>query len=271
MTSRYDRRDILKGAGAACATSFLWPATKDAPQQNVQIAGRHVEVQIAPVSAHTFRLSVLAIEGGQTQSIKCNGSLVQCSWGPALAKLIGEERERTFKSGELSIKLTANPLQVVVQNAKGDIAQQLTIHSGTGAASFAIGDSALLGLGEGGPQFDRRGSTDTMRSGQGGYHLGTHGGRVPIPWLIGTAGWALYFHQPFGTFDFTGTEGKFLPKDPASALPLDIFIVISQEPKVLMAEYAKLTGHPELPPLWSFGYQQSHRTLANHDEVIAEA
>ena len=110
-----------------------------------------------------------------------------------------------------------------------------------------------------------------MRSGQGGYQLRTHGGRVPIPWLIGTAGWALYFHQSFGTFDFTGAEGKFLPKDPASALPLDIFIVISQEPKILMAEYARLTGHPELPPLWSFGYQQSHRTLASHDEVIAEA
>jgi alpha-glucosidase/alpha-D-xyloside xylohydrolase len=38
-----------------------------------------------------------------------------------------------------------------------------------------------------------------------------------------------------------------------------------------MAEYAKLTGHPEMPPLWSLGYQQSHRTLAGRDEILQEA
>ena len=38
-----------------------------------------------------------------------------------------------------------------------------------------------------------------------------------------------------------------------------------------MAEYARLTGHAEMPPLWSFGYQQSHRTLASREEVLSEA
>jgi alpha-glucosidase/alpha-D-xyloside xylohydrolase len=38
-----------------------------------------------------------------------------------------------------------------------------------------------------------------------------------------------------------------------------------------MAEYARLTGYAEMPPLWSFGYQQSHRTLASREEIIAEA
>jgi len=270
-THRYDRRGILKGAGAICATGFLWPASNDVSPQNLQIAGRTVEVQILPVSPHTCRLSVLPLEGGQLQPVKGNGSLVQASWGPPLAKFAGAEKEHVVKVGELSVKLSANPLRVVIKNARDEVVRQLTIDSGTGAVSFLLEDSALFGLGEGGPQFDRRGSIDAMRSGQGGYQLHTHGGRVPIPWLIGTAGWALYFHQPFGTFDLTGTDGKFIPKDPASALPFDIFVVISQEPKVLIAEYARLIGHPELPPLWSFGYQQSHRTLASHEEVIAEA
>ena len=38
-----------------------------------------------------------------------------------------------------------------------------------------------------------------------------------------------------------------------------------------MAAYATLTGRPALPPLWSLGYQQSHRTLASRAEVVAEA
>ena len=271
MTNRCDRRDMLKGFGAVCAAHFLWTSRGEAAPQSPRIAGRDVEVQLGPVSAHTFRLSVLPLEGGQPQALKGNGSLVQASWGPPLARFMDSQREQVVKSGQLNVKLSLNPLQALVETAKGDVAQKLIIDSETGAVSFSIRDSALLGLGEGGPQFDRRGSTDAMRSGQGGYQLGTHGGRMPIPWLIGTAGWALYFHQPFGTFDFTGTEGRFLPKDPRRALPLDIFVVVSREPPVLMSEYAKLTGHPELPPLWAFGYQQSHRTLASHEEVLAEA
>ena len=39
----------------------------------------------------------------------------------------------------------------------------------------------------------------------------------------------------------------------------------------MMAEYAALTGFPALPPLWAFGYQQSHRTLASREEIVQEA
>ncbi len=271
MTYFYDRRDLLKGAGALCATGLLWPEKAGAVQRDLRIAGREVELQIAPASAHTFRLTVFGIDGGKTEPVRGNGSLVRESWGPPTAKFTGTQSRRMVTVGEQDIKLSVDPTRVIVQSASRETVQQLTIDSETGAVSFLVGNSALLGLGEGGPQFDRRGSQDQMRSGQGGYELATHGGRVPIPWLIGTAGWALYFHQPFGTFDFTGTEGRFIPKDPSSALPLDVFIVASRDPSVIMAEYANLTGHPEIPPLWSLGYQQSHRTLASLEEVLAEA
>ena len=109
-----------------------------------------------------------------------------------------------------------------------------------------------------------------MKNGQGGYKLETHGARVGIPWIIATAGWAIFFHQPFGTFDFTGSQSKFAPASENKPFPLDIFFVASRDPATIMAEYARLTGHAELPPLWSLGYQQSHRTLASRDEVLAE-
>ncbi len=38
----------------------------------------------------------------------------------------------------------------------------------------------------------------------GGVRLRTHGGRVPIQWLVGTDGWGVYVHRPLGAFDFTG-------------------------------------------------------------------
>jgi alpha-glucosidase/alpha-D-xyloside xylohydrolase len=38
-----------------------------------------------------------------------------------------------------------------------------------------------------------------------------------------------------------------------------------------MGEYARITGYPEMVPLWSFGYQQSHRTLGPPEEIVQEA
>ena len=82
----------------------------------------------------------------------------------------------------------------------------------------------------------------------------------------------MFVHQPGGTFDLTGgpkaSSRRFAG---AAALPLDIFIVTAREPARILAEYARLTGHPEMPPLWSLGYQQSHRTLASRDVVLSIA
>ena len=102
--------------------------------------------------------------------------------------------------------------------------QELTVDE-AGTLDFLIGDAPLLAFGEGGPQFDRRGAVDAMRNGQGGYQLRTHGGRVPVQWLIGTAGWAIFIHQPFGAFDLKGPKGRMTSTPP---LPLDCFVVVSK-------------------------------------------
>ena len=205
------------------------------------------KIVVTPISAKTVRIS-------RGRPIPADGSLVELG---------------RVASGDLKVELTG-PLTVRVEMVKsGKLVQQLRIDPQTGVVTFELGDGPLLGLGEGGPQFDRRGSTDRMKSGQGGYKLRTHGGRVPIPWIIGTGGWAMFIHQPFGTFDFTGSAGRFEPASPDAAL--DLFVIGASDPASIMAEYARLTGYPEMPPLWSLGYQQSHRTLGSREEILAEA
>lgn len=273
MSKRYDRRDVLKSAGAATA-ALLSPRRQSADQaqaENLQVAGQDVEIQIAPVSARTFRLTVRPIQNGRLVAVPVNGALVKTSWGAPVARLRGAVQAQTVKVGDLMVKVSPNPLTFTVTNKEGDTVQTIAIDQQTGNVSFATGNAPLLGLGEGGPQFDRRGNTERMRSGQGGYRLATNGTRVPIPWIIGTGGWALFFNQPFGTFDFTGDPSKFLPTGPDTALPLDLFVVAAKEPAAILGEYARITGHPELPPLWSLGYQQSHRTLASREEILDEA
>lgn len=270
MSKRYDRREVLKGISAACAAAYLLPG-QDANAKTFRVAGKDVEIQISTVSAHTFRLSVVPVENGTTVAIPANGCLVRHSWGEPLVKMRRSASPQTVKSGNLTIRINPDSLSFTIENGSSSQIQDISIENDSGVVSFDTGNAPLFGLGEGGPQFDRRGSVETMRNGQGGYKLATHGSRVPIPWLISTSGWAIFFNQPFGTFDFTGARSKFQPADPDSALPLDVFFVASAEPAKIMAEYVRLTGHAELPPLWSLGYQQSHRTLASREEILDEA
>ena len=263
MSPRWNRRDLLKGFLAASGGMLVRQAGAATPLQDAQ-----VEIQITSVSPHTFRLSVLPVKDGATGNIPTDGSLVKKSWGNPIATLRGEPG-RTISAGNLRLKISSQPVSIEVSNPKGDVIQQLEWDEKVGVLSFLNGNAPLFGLGEGGPQFDRRGSTDSMISGQGGYKLETHGGRVPIPWIIGTAGWAIFVHQPYGTFDFTGERGKFQSSNLGAGL--DLFFIGSADPVTIMAEYAHLTGLAEMPPLWSFGYQQSHRTLASREEIVAEA
>ncbi|MBI3493119.1 MAG: glycoside hydrolase family 31 protein [Acidobacteria bacterium] len=274
MTS-ISRRELLKRVGSVSAGALVGAPGAGARDDAITVAAQPVEIAIAAASSLTARITIAAIVNGSAQAVRGDGSLVDRRWPAPVARLRTLPRPAAARAGDLIVRASVGgperpALHITVSHANGRTVQQLHIDQQTGALTFALGDRPLLGLGEGGPQFDRRGSTDRMRSGQSGYELRTHGGRVPVQWLIGTDGWAMFIHQPYGTFDFSGTEGRFDP--PAGApLPLDFFVVGASDPAAIMAEYARLTGYPEMPPLWSFGYQQSHRTLASRDEILQEA
>lgn len=268
MSPKWNRRDILRGFAAIPSAILIWPNV--VRSENAIVDGPQLEVQITPVSDHTLRFTVFSASQGSQRSIPYDGSLVQESWDTGV-NAIPEGAGREVSLGSFRITISWHPVSITVADARSESIQRFEWDESSGSLSFLTGTRPLLGLGEGGPQFDRRGSIDEMRSGQGGYKLPTHGGRVPIPWIIGMEGWAIFFHQPSGTFDFSGAKSKFIPKHRESALPLDFFLISTTDPPTIMGEYARLTGLPELPPLWSLGYQQSHRTLASREEVIAEA
>jgi alpha-glucosidase/alpha-D-xyloside xylohydrolase len=256
------RRDALKTFGAAGAAALVRVPTAEGPG---------IEVAVAPSGQHSVRVTVSPRGRGRTLSVPLDGALAQpaTSSSAPVAKVMPPGDRHRIRCGAFNVSISFDPLTVRVDAADGRMVQQLQIDPGKGTLRFPIGDGPLLGLGEGGPQFDRRGSTDAMKNGQGGYRLRTHGGRAPVQWLVGTAGWAMFIHHPQGSFDFTGPEARF---DPATdGLPLDLFIVGARDPVQVMAEYARLTGHPEMPPLWSLGYLQSHRTLAGPDEIVKVA
>jgi alpha-glucosidase/alpha-D-xyloside xylohydrolase len=266
------RREAIQAFGLT-AGALLLRIDTDAAGQAITVGGQAVELSVAAISPYTIRVLVAPTGArGNANLLNADGALVDFKQQEKTVR-----PGRPVRFGDLTITATTSPIGVRVAGARGAVAQDLTIDA-DGTVHFLTGDAPLLGFGEGGVQFDRRGVVDQMRNGQGGYQLRTHGGRVPIQWLIGTGGWALFIHQPFGTFDLKGAVAALSPVQPGERsvpvqsvdrpVPLDCFVVVSKDPAVVMREYARITGLPEMPPLWSLGYQQSHRTLSGPDEVM---
>jgi alpha-glucosidase/alpha-D-xyloside xylohydrolase len=269
MPESISRRDALKQLGVAGAGVLVNGGVIRGQERAITVAGQPVEIAVSSLSATTVRITVRQLDNGVPAAIADTGALVADSPGRELARGREASAVARVRAGDLEVRFTASPPVLHVTTTGGSVVQTLTLDAAAPGMSFLLGDGPLLGLGEGGPQFDRKGSTDRMRNGQGGYELATHGTRAPVQWLIGTAnGWGMFIHQPYGAFDFTGAEGRFTPHANAAALPLDVFVVASRDPTVIMREYARITGLPEMPALWTFGYQQSHRTLAGAEEIL---
>ena len=172
--------------------------------QNIVAGGAPVEIVVSSVSPITARITVLPIASGVVGAIPVDGALVQSEWGQALARARSAAPLKSVQAGQLRVRFTDAPPTIVVETKSGEVVQRLTLDPVAPTLTFLLPKGPLLGLGEGGPQFDRKGTVDRGRSGQGGYMLRTHGGRVPIQWMVGTTdGWGMYIHQPLGAFDFS--------------------------------------------------------------------
>ena len=282
------RRDALALLGSAGAGALLapWaaPVAEAVPPQEpgfpLFIAGQRAELSITIVTPHLLRVSVLPLQkDGSAQATKPSPVLVQRDWPEPAMKIQtlarpqprSQFRAQSIPWGDLQVRVFPEPLTIFVQGRRGRIIPRLRFDLDDASVSFDRGVAPTYGLGEGGPQFDRGGEEYPMRNGQGVPGLDVLGARMPIPWVVGGTGWGLFFHQPYGTFDLRDRGGRFIPRSSESPLPLDFFLVTSENPADIFKEYAQLTGMPQLPPIWSLGYQQSHRTLSSREEILSEA
>lgn len=260
------RRGVLAGLSFGAADLLLSRRLSFGqvygPRQGVPAVGNTHLLTVVAVSPHTLRLRVVQ-EGKQGPANELG--VLPRQWPEPLE----ESENGVVQWAGYTIHLQERPWQLTIVDAGGKIRQHLRQDLDTESIHFALGEGPLFGLGEGGHPLDRRHTTDAMRNGQHSPDLATYGARVPIPWVVGASGWGIFFAHPWGTFDLTGHEGSWISA--AETPTRDIFIVLAESPTELLREWAQLTGYPHLPPLWSFGYQQSHRTLESREAVLAEA
>ena len=182
MGAPIGRRDALKQLGLAGAGLAFSGGVLRGQTAPITINGKPVEIIVAAVSPITARITVMPIAGGRLPE---DGALVAAAEGKTIARK--REAFASVRAGDLVARYTDGPPTLHVENAKGELIQKLTFDVASPNLSFLLPKGPLLGFGEGGPQFDRKGSSDRMRNGQGGYQLRTHGGRVPVQFLVEVA------------------------------------------------------------------------------------
>ena len=164
-----------------------------------------------------------------------------------------------------AVHINREPLRITVVDRAESVRQEIEFETDSTSVRFRLGSQPVFGLGEG-LTGDRRGTKDAMRNGQSSPELRTIGSRVPIPWLMSPEGWGIFVGLPLGTFDLTGEVG--VASSPVATSTRNVYLILGDSPAEVLNGYAELTGFPHLPPLWSLGYLQSHRTLANREEVL---
>jgi alpha-glucosidase (family GH31 glycosyl hydrolase) len=245
----------------------------EADAGRILFAGAPAELVICEVSERTLRITLSPQdENGRPSSAPPSAVLV-----PFPSKVLLQARElageKTLRIGKLRVAVKPEPLSISVRDPNGKLVQELVFaeSNSTNFVSFRA-DAPMLGLGEGANQFDRRGHFYRMINGQIAPFLGTHGATIPVPFLIGTDGWALFAYQPWGEFDLRGSEGRFIfAKAGGAKAPIDMFLISVPDPADALAEFIRLTGKPVMPPKWLMGYIQSHRTLLGPDDALGIA
>jgi alpha-glucosidase/alpha-D-xyloside xylohydrolase len=254
------------GVALAGCTLCAVPATA-AP---IRYRGSNAELAISAVSSQTVKLVLTPLDDkGKPRPAPLSTVLVEQK---TQLKLRSREltQAKDIAVGKLRIRVKPGPLTVSFRGSGDKIVQELTLTGDEGVVGFRA-NAPVLGMGEGARQFDRRGAVYSMRDGWAGWNRAVLGSWVAVPFLIGTDGWALFVHHPRGQFDLRQGQASFKPAANARDLPLELYVILWDQPADVLREYQRLTGRTPLPPRWALGYMQSHRTLSGPGEVLKVA
>ncbi len=270
----------------------------------ITTAGQPAQLDIRAAGEHSIRVTLkpVTFKG----EFPFNPALAEREYAEPVISLRDIGDPVKGRVGDLNVEVRPSPLRVIVTNAEGMAVQDI-IFNEEGDLAFRVGDSPILGMGEGGPQpgrdwrneaieFDRRGRLHEMRP---RWQANAYGSRNPIALLVGTDGWGLFIATPWGQIDLRGEDrGIFSPWEPPEPPSAgdeddrrqrnryiaqvqgrppteniqpglyDLFIFDASKSANLMKDISVISGLAVLPPKWSLGYMQSHRTLEDENQMI---
>ena len=270
--------------------------------QQITAAGQAAQLDIRVSGEHSIRITLKPIHFGN--DFPDNPALAEKPYPAPVISIRSIDRPVKKEVGNLLVEVTANPLTISVSNQQHLLLQRL-VFTEDGQLSFILRGNPVYGLGEGGPKpgkdvdwhslpvvYDRRGSYDSM---QPRWQSDAYGSRNPSPMLIEPGQWAIFIAAPWVQVDLRDTNrGLFVPWKPpvqedipqtqenqdlnlGKGLPpinkiipglYDLFVFDAHEPSETLKDFSVITGPAAMPPKWTLGYMQSHRTLTDDKQIL---
>jgi alpha-glucosidase len=185
-----------------------------------------------------------------------------------------------FRTSALTVQVSKSDMRLTILDPSGKVIQQDALPVRFQGSSFRVSramplDEHYFGLGDKTGPLDRREqafslwNTDAYR-----FQESTDPIYKSIPFFMtyraGIAAGVLLDDTWRSSFDF-GRELPGIYSFGAVNGPLDYYVMYGPSPKEVVESYAWLTGKPPLPPLWTFGFQQSRYTYTPQSRVLEVA
>ena len=127
-------------------------------------------------------------------------------------------------------------------------------------------DECFVGTGERFRKMDLSGQTFQLKN-QDGQGVNNRRAYKNIPFYMSSRIYGVFYHTSdyckLSLADHSTRSVQFL----CDRATLDVFVIGGATPEDILYSYRRLTGFPEMPPLWSFGIWMSRMTYFSADEV----
>ena len=184
-----------------------------------------------------------------------------------------------FRTDQLAVEIGPG-LHLVIRDHEGHILQEDSTPVQWRGDSFHVykqrGENEhFFGLGDKPGPLDRAGQEFTMwNTDDFGWQESSDPIYKSIPFFMdvkdGRSFGILFDNTWRSNFDF-GRENAQEYSFGSQGGPIDYYFLYGPDPKQVMASYAWLTGPAPLPPLWSFGFQQSRYTYSPESQLLDTA
>ncbi|MDX3805166.1 MAG: glycoside hydrolase family 31 protein, partial [Bosea sp. (in: a-proteobacteria)] len=161
---------------------------------------------------------------------------------------------------------------IVLRNAEGRVLLRFVSSSvatspDTRLRMEMIGEQHLYGLGEGGQQFDRLGTSRRFWNFQANRGQGAD---LAVPFLLSQAGYGVFFDNSAVSRIEHGdaNEGGTVLDYSGAGGPYDIYVFVG-DMRTILGDLAGVLGPATMPPLWSLGYLQSTRFFDTPEDILA--
>lgn len=244
----------------------------------VEVRGDSALMQVIALRDDVLRVRMA--KGGALPEDASWAVLEEPSKSRAAVKLKSSAEGISLTTKVLRVEIRRGDLALKVRDLAGNVVQQdarpVEFHGDEfRVAKTMPGDEHYFGLGDKTGSFDRREQAYTLWNTDAYlWQETTDPLYKSIPFFMtfrrGTAAGVLLDNTWRSSFDFGKGEPNVYSFGAVNG-PVDYYIFYGPTPKQVLAAYAWLTGPPPLPPLWSFGYQQSRYSYTPQARVLEVA